>query len=45
MNENLFEGIVWGVRKNLILIVLYEVIFVGCVKVMSSGERFDLIYL
>lgn len=42
LNENLPEGIVRGVRKNITPVILYEAISVGCAKAMNSGKPFDL---
>ncbi|WP_067219738.1 DUF262 domain-containing protein [Marinomonas gallaica] len=38
LNENLPDGIVRGVRKNITPIVLYEAISVGCAKALFSGQ-------
>jgi uncharacterized protein with ParB-like and HNH nuclease domain len=40
LRDNLPDGIVRGVRKNITPVVLYEAISVGCAKAIGSGENY-----
>jgi len=40
LRDNLPDGIVRGVRKNITPVVLYEAISVGCAKAIGSGEKY-----